>query len=222
MSFAIGGTLRFLSHAETLRVFQRACARARLPVKFTEGFNPHPKLSLPLPRPVGVASDDELLVLRLFDQGGLAVADSGGQARQTRQDQVGKSLGEELPDAITVGPVTLEKSNASFLADSADYVFPLRPADDNGLAARLRRRSADLMGRESLVMERTAPKRPVRRIDIRGFLKSLSVLDDGIVATCAIGAGGSVRVDEIMALLELTPTDLAGPIRRTNVAWKVA
>ncbi len=63
--FRIGGLLRFLSHAETLRVCQRACARAGIPVKHTMGFNPHPRLSLPLPRSVGVESDDELLVLWL-------------------------------------------------------------------------------------------------------------------------------------------------------------
>jgi radical SAM-linked protein len=61
--FAIGGDLRFLSHHDTLRLFRRALARADFPVRFTEGFNPHPKIMIPLPRPVGIASRDEALVV---------------------------------------------------------------------------------------------------------------------------------------------------------------
>jgi len=48
-----------------MRLAARAVCRARLPVKFSEGFNPHPRLRLLLPRPVGVASECELLVLDL-------------------------------------------------------------------------------------------------------------------------------------------------------------
>lgn len=81
--FAVRGWLRFLSHAETVRVFERGCARARVPVKYTQGFNPHAKLSLPLPRPVGVASDDELLILRLFDAQGFPLAEEAQAARAT-------------------------------------------------------------------------------------------------------------------------------------------
>ena len=62
LEYTIGGDLRFISHRDTLRLFQRAVARAALPVRFTEGFNPHPRMMIPLPRPVGVASQAETLV----------------------------------------------------------------------------------------------------------------------------------------------------------------
>ena len=65
IKFKIGGNLRFLSHAQTLMVFRRACIRAGIKIQYSQGFNPRPRLSLPLPRPVGVASDDELLCLRV-------------------------------------------------------------------------------------------------------------------------------------------------------------
>ena len=63
VKFGISGNLRFLSHAETVSVFQRACVRAGIKLRYSRGFNPRPKLSLPLPRPVGVVSDDDLLCL---------------------------------------------------------------------------------------------------------------------------------------------------------------
>jgi len=61
--FSIEGDLRFLSHRNVMNLCERAAARAGLPVAFSRGFNPHPKISLLLPRPVGVASRCELLII---------------------------------------------------------------------------------------------------------------------------------------------------------------
>src|SRR3990172_12981655 len=62
-AYSIDGDLRFISHHDTLRLFRRALARADLPVRFSEGFNPHPRIMIPLPRPVGIASRAEGLVV---------------------------------------------------------------------------------------------------------------------------------------------------------------
>ena len=68
IKFSVRGSLRFLSHAETLRVFQRACVRAGIEIQYTEGFNPRPKLSLGLPRTVGVESEDDLVQLKVHSR----------------------------------------------------------------------------------------------------------------------------------------------------------
>ena len=57
------GDARFLSHHDMMRLMERAAARAELPLKYSQGFNPRPRLSLALPRPVAVSSRCELLVL---------------------------------------------------------------------------------------------------------------------------------------------------------------
>ncbi len=222
VGFAIGGMLRFLSHAETLRVFQRACARAHVPVKHTEGFNPHPRLSLPLPRPVGVESDDELLVLRLFDEPGIPLGESDTSGARPWRDRMQQSLAAVLPREIELRSIALMKSNASFGAESADYAFAVQPAHGSDLEGRLQDRIAHLLARESVVVERISPShRQGRRIDVRGFLKSIRTDGDRVVVACRTGAGGSIRVDEIMLLLGFGPADLAGPVRRMNVTWKI-
>ena len=63
--YAVEGDLRFISHHDTLRLFERALARAGIPVRYSEGFNPRPRFSVVVPRPVGVASRDELMVLEV-------------------------------------------------------------------------------------------------------------------------------------------------------------
>jgi len=63
--FAIEGDLRFCSHHDMMRAVARASRRAGLGLRYSQGFNPRPRLSLVCPRPVGVATRDDLLVLSL-------------------------------------------------------------------------------------------------------------------------------------------------------------
>ncbi len=220
--FGIRGLLRFLSHAETMRLFERACVRGGVPVKYSQGFNPHPKLSLPLPRPVGVASDDELLVLRLYDAEGVPVEDGPDGARQAWQERTKAALSAALPEGVAVHSVATLKSSASFHPASARYVFDLGGADRGAHVARLNDRINELLSRESLVVERAAPERREGRcVDIRPFLNSIELRATGAIVDCAISNAGTVRVDELMDLLELRPEDLAGPVRRGDVSWTI-
>jgi len=59
------GRARFLSHLDTMRVFQRALTRACIPVMYSQGFNPHMKLSIAFPLPLGVESVCEMIDIKL-------------------------------------------------------------------------------------------------------------------------------------------------------------
>jgi hypothetical protein len=61
--FAKGGTLALISHLDTLRMLERALRRSGLPVSFTGGFHPLPRLQLALPLPLGVEGEGEWLDL---------------------------------------------------------------------------------------------------------------------------------------------------------------
>jgi len=61
ITFGIEGNLCYLSHHETVSMLQRALIRAGVRLVYSQGFNPRPRLSLPLPRAVGVRSDCEML-----------------------------------------------------------------------------------------------------------------------------------------------------------------
>jgi radical SAM-linked protein len=58
ITFSKVGLLAYISHLDMLRLFERACRRARLPLKLTEGFNPHPKISIIPAVAVGVIHDN--------------------------------------------------------------------------------------------------------------------------------------------------------------------
>ena len=59
------GRLRFMSHRDYTRVFERAVRRAGLPVAFSAGFTPHPKISWVGAAPTGVASEAEYVEIGL-------------------------------------------------------------------------------------------------------------------------------------------------------------
>lgn len=206
IKFRIGGNLRFLSHAETLRVFQRACVRAGIEIQYSQGFNPRPKLSLPLPRPVGVASDDEMLCLRVH---------------KSTSPQVHKSISAQVPEGCELLSVNVVRANTSFQPCSATYVLTVRKEYLNEeLKAAIKR----LLASESINLQRQIDKRNsrIKNIDVRGFLKSIELDGNSIIVECKISSAGSIRVDEILKLLELDVEKLASPIRRTSVQWKEA
>jgi radical SAM-linked protein len=57
--FSKKGTMKFISHLDLLRLFARAFRRADIPLKMTEGFSPHPKISIAKALKLGVESEQE-------------------------------------------------------------------------------------------------------------------------------------------------------------------
>ena len=62
----------------------------------------------------------------------------------------------------------------------------------------------------------------IKNLDVRVFLKSIKTDNQSIIVQCNISSAGSIRIEEILRLLELDEDKLALPIRRTNVQWQVA
>ncbi len=216
-----------------LRVFQRACVRAGIEIQYSQGFNPRPKLSLPLPRPVGVASDDELLCIRcstarcpvkILDTSAFAEATADKRCsmlngRSDLCDLVKATLSKQLPEGCELLSVNVAQPGTSFQPCSATYVLAVQ---QEYLNEQLKTTIEQLLASESISVQRQIDKRNsrIKNIDIRGFLESIELDRDGIIVECKISSAGSIRVDEILKLLELDVEKLASPIRRTNVQWK--
>ena len=59
--FCRGEEVKFISHLDLMRLWQRALNRAGVPLAYSEGFNPHPRMSLAAPLALGVTSEAELM-----------------------------------------------------------------------------------------------------------------------------------------------------------------
>ena len=195
--------MRFLSHAETMRLFQRACVRAGVKVAYSQGYNPHQRMSLVLPRSVGVESDDELLCLWLVEG-------------QTGIDN--EALKGELPDGIEI--VSVETSQAKNVPEpiSARYIMKVQGqyVDDNA-----KRRIEEILAGDKVVVDRrTGEDSRTKPVDVRPFLESIKAEQGQVAVDCKISQAGTIRVDEILGLLHLKTADLTGPVKRTGVQWK--
>ncbi len=56
-----GQEVKFISHLDIMRLWERALRRAQIPLAYSEGFSPHPRMSLAAPLPLGVTSEAELM-----------------------------------------------------------------------------------------------------------------------------------------------------------------
>lgn len=208
LKFDIGGMLRFLSHQETVSLFVRALVRTAVPLAYSQGFNPRPRLSLPFPRSVGLAAEGDICCFR---------ADCDSEAA-FNVEAFKTAVASAMPDGITVVSVDIAPGAITYHPVAADYEFVLKKEIQN---PQLARGIAALAGPGECLVERREPKKgAVRMINAREFVQSAQVCGNRVLVRCRITPAGAVRVNEIMKLLEIEQPMLDGQILRRNVNWQ--
>jgi radical SAM-linked protein len=192
--FEVTGDARFLSHHDVMRLMERSSARAQLPLKYTQGFNPHPKISLPAPRPVGVASQAEMVVLEFS-------ADP--------PEAWGEALGRQLPPGFAVKRVEELPGTRPPRVACTSYEMPLSPEQAEAVARRLEKLSAMdqwALSSPSRRLEDTQPRAAVpheRPRDLKPRLSDCQVDGSRLRFTLLTRQDGSARPAEVLALMEL-------------------
>ncbi len=207
VTFAVGGNARFLSHAQLVRVFERACVRARVPLAYSQGFNPHARMSLPLPKSVGLAVTEDVLCLRLAAAPPGDAGAATGSLQQVLQDQ--------LPEGLTLGRVIWVEGKLTLYPRCVTYHFPARAHPSR----EVRRR--EVLAASSWPLERTRGEgRRGKTVDVRPYLEDVTVTTEGLDIRCHITSTGSIRVDELAKLFYIDITELQSPVTRTDVRWQ--
>ena len=204
--FGIRDELRFLSHRETVAMWQRALVRSDLQLAYSEGFNPHPKLSIGLARSVGVQSQEELLCVEV--QGG--VSNSGLEELKSR-------ICEELPDGCEISSVEILPGKARFQPESMVYVFHVEECFSHKIETLKR----ILKAKEPIIVQRQGGKRSNRPVEkeIGRYIDSIECDGDELQIKCRIEPDGTIRVDELMEILGIERGDLTGPVERRSFEW---
>ncbi|WP_372735509.1 TIGR03936 family radical SAM-associated protein [Nocardioides sp.] len=155
--YAKRGRLRFTSHRDFSRAFERAVFRARVPMAYSSGFNPHPRISYAGASPTGSASEAEYLELALAE-----VVDPA---------TIHASLSEALPDGLDI--VTVVVSAGGSLADLLEA--SRWRLDVPGVQAEVEADVAAFLAAEELVVERMT-KKGLRQLDARAPVAALRVV----------------------------------------------
>jgi radical SAM-linked protein len=186
--YAKRGRLRFTSHRDFSRAFERAIVRARIPMAYSSGFNPHPRISYAGAAPTGSASEAEYLEIALAEQSDPAT--------------VAGRLDEALPAGLDVLEVVVSAGGSLPDRLEASHWRLTLP----GLAPRA---AEDAIGRflaaEEVLVERMT-KKGLRKFDARAAVVSLASQGGRENGTeCAIldvvlrHGTPSVRPDDVLA-----------------------
>lgn len=230
------GRVRFLSHRELMTIWGQAVRRAAIPIAFSEGFNPRPRISFPSALRLGIESEDEVLFLHL--------------AQWMRPDEIIQRLSDQLIDGIKVTKVEPVASNQiptcfevtykitwhrttrpnaeiikNLLDQSEIFIVrskpaPSRPARRFTMAGG----SAPLRdGPVSLRDRRDSFGNVSKRINIRPYLKEISIKDNEFTLVAKVTPQGTLRPDEVISVLGLDGSMAQGDfsIRKLRTELKI-
>lgn len=205
LRYAKRGRLRFASHRDVARAFERALRAAGVPMAYSQGFSPHPRVSWIGAAPTGAASEAEYVEIQLV--------------RPLDPQLVRRELDAALPEGLDVlEAVQARGGSLAERIDASRWRIELPGVDHGELTAAV----AELLTRDHVLVERLG-KDGMRTIDTRAALISLSVEEStqscGILVTVVRQVTPAVRPDDVLsALFVVAGLKAAAPARACREA----
>ncbi|HUS58375.1 MAG TPA: TIGR03936 family radical SAM-associated protein [Planctomycetota bacterium] len=181
LRFTKKGEVKFLSHHDLMRFFERAIRRAALPVKMSQGFNPRPKFSIAAALGVGVSAEQEILEIELEEQ--------------LAPDFVLRKLSQTLINGIAITSAEYTGGKPARISGASYEVqLPLEfvLAEDA---------AQTLLARELVEVERIAKNKKTRRVNIRPYIRNIHAEGSTVRMELAITDSGAARPEEVIAAL---------------------
>ena len=185
------GPARYISHLDLLRTFARAGRRAGLPLAFTQGFNPHPKITFAAPLGVGIAGLGEFADIELTEP--MSAAAVKEAFNLTLPEGLGVADARLIPDQV---------KSLMAMVDRATYrseVKLSRPISQNELNESIE----SFLNLPEIWIERRSKKNPAAKHNIREgifYLTGVAEGDDIILEMeLKTGSGGNVKCEEVLS-----------------------
>jgi radical SAM-linked protein len=208
ITFAKGDEVKYISHLDLMRAWERALRRAQIPLAYSQGFNPRPRLFFASALPVGFTSRAEVLDVVLQQRMGLREFAS----RVRKQLPAGLELKSvaEIPPTLPAPSAQVVAAEYEVVVESQDALHDMQARLDKLLAA------------SSIPRRRERPD-GAREYDLRPLIQRLWVIGQrqgAYVLGMRLQAdeGGTGRPDEVMATLGLT--DAVRAIERVELVLK--
>lgn len=200
--FSKTGTARYISHLDLNRCMSRAFHRAKLPLWYTEGFNPHVFLTFAAPLSLGFESRNESMDIRLIED--------------MPYDELIEKLNLGLPHDIRVWAVTEPEMKANDIANAA-YIMRLETDDMEAALADIR----SVLAQPELIVEKHS-KKGLKTIDIKPNFENMQIEqgDGELIMTVCLPAGNQGGVNPTLfvdAAEKLLNRELLVRIERTKL-----
>ncbi len=197
MKFQKKEDVKFISHLDMQRLFQRALRRAKLPCAYSQGFNPHLLISFACALPVGVCSDAEYVEVQL--------------EKFVHPDECTIRLNEVLPDGVkilkSIEPDEVYPNVGSVII-AAEYT--LTPENSENYADKLN----GLLKKDTIEIEKKT-KKGMAVVNVRPMIHRLSMVDGLIKATLSCSNTENLRADKLQEILESEGIKIANVSRNS-------
>lgn len=212
------GDMIYISHLDVQRLLQRAFRRANVELAFSQGFNPHPKMSYGNALALGVESYGEYVDIEIKD-------DIGSQELMDR-------INNQLPDGMQFEKcIELEGGERALAANImfGDYEFEIEninKLDEETVLKNLEK----LKNSESILTTRRNKKKRIVEVDIRPLIKTIDIkkVDNEKIVVSSILATGSkqnlntnVFVPKLLEYLDIEMDPLDVDIKRNNLYFEI-
>lgn len=151
VKYTKGDRVKYISHLDFLRSVNRSFKRGKIPVKYSNGFNPHVLLNIALPCPVGVSSVCELLDIELYEK--------------MEPDEIKNRLSLSLPEGI-------EALDVWERGESPDF-FEISSALYKVQFASAKKIDIQKFIDEPLIMIEKKSKRGMKEVNIKDFVRNM-------------------------------------------------
>ena len=189
ITFGKYGALKYTSTLDIAKVWERVLRRAHLPILYTQGFNTRPRMQLASALPLGITSECEIIDVYLREQ--ITLDGLCEQILAVAPD------GLEIYDIKTVG---VDSPTLQQMVTSAKYRIRF---DDGVDIELLKERINTLLANERIVQVHIRKNRK-HVMDLRPLIHALYIDDDNnLIADLSAGDRGNVRLEDIIAQLEL-------------------
>jgi len=181
VKFIKQGSLRFISHHNLMKLFERAIRRARISVKMSEGYNPRPKIAYPLALPVGIKGIDEKLEMELCEQ--MEVSEL-----ETR-------LKKQLPENMQI--TSVEPITSKVKSTVKDVTYVVIPKNGKMPEAGI---TDELLSKNDVIIQRKGKK---RAFNIRPSIERIKTDSQSIDLDLKMTPEGMARPEEVLLHLGL-------------------
>ena len=192
--FSKAGPLRWISHHDLMRLWERMLRRSGLSIAYSEGFNPRPRMSFPLALGLGIESADEVIEIDL--------------ARWMSAAAVERALADQAPSGLSIKDLELLPPNEKGQVERVEYEVALRPGEPAEVAGRLAR----------LLESGTMPvvrQRNQKTIDLAPYVTAARVEGDVLRFAFRVTGEGTARPEEFCGLLGLELGQVPVRVRKT-------
>ncbi|MFH1962254.1 MAG: TIGR03960 family B12-binding radical SAM protein [bacterium] len=156
LRYTRGKEVSFVSHLDMLRSFMRALSRASIPIAYSAGFSPHPRLSFGHPLSVGLISEEEFLDMEL--------------EMPMKLDELIMRLNKVLPQGIRITNAVFIASNAKALTAMVSFIR----YQVNGHGIISTNDIAMFLDKTEVMIQRKG-KDTIKQVNIRGFVQALEM-----------------------------------------------